>query len=172
MGTHLPKMMILTKCAYIATAAQTGVFHHAVKHQTLVASRSAYQLRNHEVWCLTAKWKCLRRALRCMTQDLTHQKFESAIAPNLPKRRHERLIAGDIKPLAHSKHRRRRRGAPPSPASAHGDFVAGLSLVSSAEMRAPPSIILSFNFQALKSCAFNFQHAVLNLHHRSWSRTE
>ena len=37
-------MTILTKCAYIAAAAQTGVFHHAVKYQTLVASRSANQL--------------------------------------------------------------------------------------------------------------------------------
>jgi len=59
------KMTILTKCAYIAAAAQTGVFYHAVKHQTLVASRNAYQLRISEVWCLTAKWKCRRRALRC-----------------------------------------------------------------------------------------------------------
>jgi hypothetical protein len=35
------KMTFLTKCAYIAAAAQTGSFHHAVKYQTLVASRSA-----------------------------------------------------------------------------------------------------------------------------------
>jgi hypothetical protein len=52
-----------------------------------------------------------------MTQELTHQKPSAnrgAIAPNLPKRRHERLTTSDIKPLAHSKYRRRRRGAPPS----------------------------------------------------------
>ena len=41
----IPKMTILTKCAYVAAAARTGAFHHAVKHQTLVASRSAYHLR-------------------------------------------------------------------------------------------------------------------------------
>jgi len=62
---HKSQMTIVTKCAYIAAAARTGAFHHAVKHQTLVASRSAYQLRIPEVWCLTAKWKCRRRALRC-----------------------------------------------------------------------------------------------------------
>ena len=41
---HKSQMTIVTKCAYIAAAARTGAFHHAVKHQTLVASRSAYQL--------------------------------------------------------------------------------------------------------------------------------
>jgi hypothetical protein len=45
-------MAIMTKCAYIAAAAQTGVFHHAVKHQTVVASRSA-QLHIPEVCGLT-----------------------------------------------------------------------------------------------------------------------
>jgi hypothetical protein len=60
----IPKMTILTKCAYVAGAAQTGFFHHAVKHQTLVAAQSAYHLRISEVWCLTAEWKCRRRALR------------------------------------------------------------------------------------------------------------
>jgi len=52
-----------------------------------------------------------------MTQELTHQKPSAnrgAIAPNLPKRRHERLTTSDIMPLAHSKYRRRRRGAPPT----------------------------------------------------------
>ena len=59
------KMTFLTKCAYIAAAARTGALHHAVKHQTLAVSQSAYQLRIPEVWCLTAKWKCRRRALHC-----------------------------------------------------------------------------------------------------------
>jgi len=58
-------MTILTECAYIAAAARTGIFHHAVKYQTLVALRSAYQLVIFEVWCMTAKWECWRRALRC-----------------------------------------------------------------------------------------------------------
>jgi len=51
-----------------------------------------------------------------MTQELTHQKPSAnrgAMAPNLPKRRHERLTASDIQLLAHSKYRRRCRGAPP-----------------------------------------------------------
>ena len=51
----IPKMTILTKCVYVAAAARTGAFHHAVKHQTLVASRSAYHLRLPEVWYLTAR---------------------------------------------------------------------------------------------------------------------
>ena len=42
---------------HVAAAAQTGAFHHAVKHQTLVASRSVYQLGIPEVWYLTAWWK-------------------------------------------------------------------------------------------------------------------
>jgi len=42
---------------HAAAAAQTGVFHHAVKYQTLVASRSAYQLGIPEVWYLIAWWK-------------------------------------------------------------------------------------------------------------------
>jgi hypothetical protein len=50
-----------------------------------------------------------------MTQEFTHQKPSAnrgAIAPNLPKRRHERLTTINTKPLAQSKYRRRRRGAP------------------------------------------------------------
>ena len=42
---------------HVVAAAQTGAFHHAVKHQTLVASRSVYQLGVPEVWYLTAWWK-------------------------------------------------------------------------------------------------------------------
>jgi len=43
---------------HVVAAAQTGAFHHAVKHQTLVASsRSVYQLAVPEVWYLTAWWK-------------------------------------------------------------------------------------------------------------------
>jgi hypothetical protein len=41
-GTQLPKMTVLIKCAYIAAAAQTGDFHHAVKHETFVTQRSAF----------------------------------------------------------------------------------------------------------------------------------
>jgi len=109
-----------------------------------------------------------------MTRELTHQKPSAnrgAIAPNLPKRRHERLTASDKKPLAHSKHRRRCRGAPPSRhLLAVFGCVAGLFLIFGC---APPSsIIFSFNFHALKSFAFNFQHTSFNLHHRSWSQTE
>ena len=108
-----------------------------------------------------------------MTRELTHQKPSAnrgAIAPNLPKRRHERLTASDIKPLAHSKYRRRCRGAPPSQhLLAVFGTVAGLFLIFGC---APPSIIFSFNFQALKSFAFHFQHTGFNLHHRSWSHTE
>jgi hypothetical protein len=59
----IAKMTFLTECAYVGAAARTGAFHFAVKHHTLVSSRSAYQLRTPEVWCLTAKWKCRRRAL-------------------------------------------------------------------------------------------------------------
>jgi len=52
-----------------------------------------------------------------MTQELNHRKPSAnrgAIAPNLPTRRHERLTTSDIKSLAHSKCRRRLRGASPS----------------------------------------------------------
>jgi hypothetical protein len=42
---------------HAAAAAQTGVCHHAVKHQTSVSSPSAYQLGISEVWYLTAWWK-------------------------------------------------------------------------------------------------------------------
>ena len=59
-GTQLPKM-----AKFAMRAAQTGVFHHAVKYQTLVALRSSYYLRIPEVWCLPAEWKYQRRALRC-----------------------------------------------------------------------------------------------------------
>jgi len=38
---------------HAAAAAQTGVFHFAVKYQTLVASQSAYQISIPEVWYLT-----------------------------------------------------------------------------------------------------------------------
>ena len=108
-----------------------------------------------------------------MTQELTHplpSADRGAIAPNLPKRRHARLAANDRKPLAHSKCRRRRRGAP-FPASAHTGFftVAGLFLIFGC---APHSIIFSFNFQDLKSFAFNFQYTGFNLQHGSWYRTE
>jgi len=42
---------------HAAAAAQSSTLHFAVKHETLVASRSAYQLGIPEVWLLTAKWK-------------------------------------------------------------------------------------------------------------------
>jgi len=101
-----------------------------------------------------------------MTQELTHEKPSAnrgAIAPNLPKRRHKRLTASDVKPLAHSKYRRRRRGAPPSRhlLTVFG-CVAGLLFLFSAAHQAPPSIIFSFNFQALKLLAFNFEHTGFN----------
>ena len=40
---------------HAAAAAQTGVPHHAVKHQILVAKQN--QLGIPEVWYLTAWWK-------------------------------------------------------------------------------------------------------------------
>ena len=100
-----------------------------------------------------------------MTQELTQQKPSAnggAIAPNLPKRRHRRLTSSDIKPLSHSKYRRRRRGAPPSRhlLTAFGT-VAGFFLAVFGIRTA--SIIFSFNFHALKSFAFNFQHRGFNL---------
>jgi len=61
----ITKMTFLTDYAYVTAVARTGAFHFASKHQTLVALRSAYQLRILTAWCLTAKWKCRRRALRC-----------------------------------------------------------------------------------------------------------
>jgi len=114
---HNHKNSILTTCAHIATA---DVFHQAITHQTFVASRSSYQLLIPQSWCLTAKWKCRRRALRCPIENdprVNHQKLSAnrgAIAQNLPKRRHERLTASDIKHLPHSQYRRRRPGALPS----------------------------------------------------------
>jgi len=136
-------MTILTNCAYIAAAARTGAFHPA--------------------HCV-APYKT--------TQELTHQKPSAnrgAIAPNLPIRRHARLTASDIKPLAHSKYRRRRRGAP-IPASARTGFSTCGSFPYFRLRTAV--IIFSFNVQALKSFAFNFQYTGFNLHHRSWYRTK
>ena len=62
-----------------------------------------------------------------LTEQLTRQKPSAnrgAIAPNLPKRRHERLTACDIQPMAHSHYHRRCRDALPSwPAHLFGCVV-------------------------------------------------
>jgi hypothetical protein len=178
--TQLPKTKILTKCAYITVAAQRGVFHHAVKHQTLVASQSEYHVGIPEVWCLTAKWKCRRRALRCPIKN------DSRVKPREAERESRRHGAESAKSPPQASYRERYKASgtletPPLqarraaiPASAYGGWLGGwLCCRSFSHSRcAPPSIISRFNCHALKSFASNFQHTGLNLHHRSWYRTD
>ena len=122
----------------VETRGQPGVGLHAAPPHLLPPYRR--RKRRGHLLAVVAPYK--------MTQELTHQKPSAnrgAIAPNLPKRRHERLTASDLKPLAHSKSYRRRRAAMA--------VFAGLFLIFGC---APPSIIFSFNMQALKYFAFNF----------------
>jgi len=107
---------------HAAAAAQTGNFNVAVKHQTLVASRSAYQPGIPEVWYLTATLKAhVYQGTRTCSIPLIWLVFDiRRWAPDL-----RRSTGGGAGAGARGRGRRRRRGAPPLTRGGGGDIFTG-----------------------------------------------
>jgi hypothetical protein len=108
-----------------------------------------------------------------MTEESTHQKLSAnrgAIARNLPKRHHERVTASDMKPVAHSKYRRRRRGAPSSRHLLGG--ILALSRSFSYFRRSHHFNQLQFQISSSEIICFHLLTYSFQLAPRSWSQAE